>query len=186
MHLYRQSIILFGIVLPLLLAAAVIGGGFYVKSDMLESFQTKQKTYTTSEQGRISSLEIETKVKLQRGNLDRWNEQLSQETASAANTCLRKICEKLPSKEITQPAFSPSTAGGFGSVAAQKSSQLRIGFRGTYRTMQRVFFELETRMPQLQLQELQISPNTGQLSQLNFQVTYTAWENPPEPTAAAK
>ena len=179
MHLYRQSIIIFGIVLPVVLAAAVIGGGFLVKSNMVESFENKQKTYVTYEQGRISGLDIETKVKLQRDNLKRWNDQLSQETASAAATCLHKIYEHLPSKEIQQTAFErpPSAAGGFGSVAAQRSSQLRIAFRGTYRTMQRVFLELETRMPQFQLQELQISPNTSQSTLLNFQVTYTAWEN---------
>jgi len=179
MHLYRQSIIIFGIVLPLVLAAAVIGGGFLVKSNMLESFETKQKTYVTSEKGRLSGLEIETKVKRQRDNLNRWIEQLSQETASAAATNLRKICEHFSSKEIQQTAFErpPSSAGGFGAVAAQRSSQLRIAFRGTFRTVQRVFLELETRMPRLQLQELQISPNTNQSTLLNFQVTYTAWEN---------
>jgi len=179
MHIYRQSIIIFGIVLPVVLAAAIIGGGFLVKSNMLESFENKRKTYASSEQGRLSVLDIEKKVKLQRDHLDRWSEQLSQETASAAATNLRKIYEHLPSKEIQQTAFErpPSAGGGFGAVAAQKSSQLRIAFRGTFRTVQRVFLELETRMPRLQLQELQISPNTSQSTLLNFQVIYTAWEN---------
>ena len=179
MHLYRQSIIIFGIVLPVVVAAAVIGGGFSVKSKMLESFQNKQKTYVTYEQGRLAGLEIEKNVRLQRNPLNRWNEQLALETASAVATNLRKIYEHFPSKEIQQTAFErpPSAAGGFGAVAAQKSSQLRIAFRGTYRTVQRVFLELETRMPRLQLQELQISPNTNQSTLLNFQVTYTAWEN---------
>jgi hypothetical protein len=178
MHLYRQSIIIFGIVLPVAVAAAVIAGGYILKSNMVASFDNKQKTYVTYEQGRLSADEIETKIKLQRRHLDRWNEQLSQETASATANHLRKICERLPSKEITQTAFErPSSSGGFGSVAAQKSSQLRIAFRGTFRTMQRAFLELETRMPRLQLQELQITPNTSQSSLLNYQVTYTAWEN---------
>lgn len=179
MHLYRQSIIIFGIVLPAVLAGAIIGGGFMVKSNMAESFENKRKTYNTSEQGRRSGLEIEAKVKLQRDHLNRWNEQLSQETASAAATHLRKIYEHLPSKEIQQTGFERPTGAtsGFGSVAAQKSSQLRISFRGTYRTVQRMFLELETRMPRLQLLELQITPNPNQSSLLNFQVTYAAWEN---------
>ena len=53
-------------------------------------------------------------------------------------------------------------------------------FRGTFRTMQRAFLELESRMPQLQLQELRIDPSPNQQNQaplLNFQVNYTAWEN---------
>jgi len=179
MHVYRQSIIIFGIVLPAVLAAAVIGSAFLVKSNMLESFENKEKTYITSEQARRNGLAIEYEVKQQRDNLDRWNEQLSQETASAANTNLREIFEHLTNKEIVKTAFErpPNSAGGFGSVAAQKSSQLRIAFRGTFRTVQRAFLELETRMPRLQLLELQISPNANQSTLLNFQVTYTSWEN---------
>ena len=67
--------------------------------------------------------------------------------------------------------------GGFASVSAQKSSQIRLGFRGTYRGLQRAFLELETRMPQLQLQEIKIDANSTQASMNNVDITYTAWEN---------
>ena len=39
------------------------------------------------------------------------------------------------------------------------------------------FLELETRMPQLQLQDLKIDPISTHSAFVNFQVTYTAWEN---------
>ena len=97
--------------------------------------------------------------------------------ASTVATNLREISSSLPSKEFQQTAFErPSGSGGFGSASAQKSSQLRIAFRGTFRTMQRAFLELETRMPQLQLQDLKMDPSSTQSSLMNFQVTYTAWE----------
>jgi hypothetical protein len=178
MHLYRQTILLFGLALPILIATAVISGGFMLKSKMAASFDNKEKTFKSYEQSRLSALEIENQVGRQRKYLDHWNEQLSQETASSVATHLRKISERLPSKEIQQTSFErPNNTGGFGAAAAQKSSQLRITFRGTYRTLQRAFLELETRMPQLQLQELRIDPTASQASLLNFQVTYTAWEN---------
>jgi len=178
MHLYRQPIILFGIVIPVLVAAAVVGGGFLLKSKMIASFDNKQKTYKAYEQSRIAGLEVEAMVARQRPHIARWNTQLSQETASAVTTNLRKISEHLPAKEIQQTDFErPGGTGGFGSVSAQKSSQLRIAFRGTYRTLQHAFLELESMMPQLQLQEFRMDPISNQSSQLNFQVTYTAWEN---------
>lgn len=178
MHLYRKTIILFGVILPVLCAAAVVGIGSILKSKMTASFENKQKTYKTYEQSRLAGLEIEAEVTRQREHLARWNEQLSQETASAVATNLREISDKLPSKEIQQTAFErPSSSGGFGAAAAQNSSQIRIAFRGTYRTLQRAFIELETRMPQLQLQELKLEPITTQSALVNFQVTYTAWEN---------
>ena len=178
MYLYRQPIILFRIVVPTFATAVLIGICSMLKSNMVASSEIKQKSYKDYELGRLAALEIEAQVVRQRQHLDRWKTQLSQETASAVTTNLREISEGLPAKEIQQTAFErPSTSGGFGTISAQNSSQIRIAFRGTYRTMQRAFLELETRMPQLQLQDLKIDPSTTQSALLNFQVTYTAWEN---------
>lgn len=178
MHLYRQTIALFGIVLPIALAAVLVGIGFLLKSRMTASFENKQAKFKAYEMGRMAGLEVETQVTRQREHVERWNSMLSQETASAVTINLREIYEHLPSKEIQQAAFERlQVKGGFGAVSAQGSSQIRIAFRGTFRTMQRAFLELETRMPQLQLQELRIDPSSTQSSLLNFQVIYTAWEN---------
>ena len=178
MHLYRQTIVLFGLILPVMIAAALGGAGYLLQSNMAASFENKEKTFKTYEQSRLAGIEVETQVTRQRGHLGRWNEQLAMETASTVATHLRKISEHLPNKEIQQTSFErPGTSSGFGSASAQKSSQLRIAFRGTFRTLQRAFLELETRMPQLQLQELRINPVSPQSPLLNFQVTYTAWEN---------
>ena len=178
MHLYRQNIILFGIVLPVLVAAVFVGICFFAKSKMTASFEHKQANYRTYEQSRLAAMEIETQVVRQRNHLDRWKQQLSGETASTVATNLREIIEKLPSKEIQQTSFErPNSGGGLGAATAQNSSQIRIAFRGTYRTLQRAFLELETRMPQLQLQELRIDPSTNQSSLLNVQVTFNAWES---------
>ncbi len=178
MHHYRQAIIIFGIVLPALVGAGLIGAGLYVKSKMVSSMNSKTTDYATYEQSRNAGLEIEATVNRQRPHVERWTKQLAEETSSVVTSNLREISEHLPPKEIQMTAFErPSGTGGFGSISAQRSSQIRIAFRGTYRTLQRNFLELETRMPQLQLQEFKIDPSTGISALLNCQVTYTAWEN---------
>ncbi len=178
MNLYRQSIILFGIVIPIVVAGVIVGAGIFLKSKMVASYDDKQSNFKKYEQGRIAGLQIEAQVTRQRQHLDRWKAQLSEETASAVATNLRSIMEHLPSKEIQQTAFErPGTSSGFGTAAAQTSSQIRIAFRGTYRTLQQAFLELETKMPQLQLQELKMDPSSTQSTLMNLQVTYIAWEN---------
>ena len=178
MHLYRQTIILFGVVLPVVCAAAVVGIGSLMKGKMTKSFEVKQQTYKAFEVSNREGRKIEKEVTSQREHLQRWNEQLSKETASAVATNLREISEQLPDKEIQQTAFErPSGSAGFGAGSAQPSSQIRSAFRGTYRTLQRAFLELETRMPQLQMQEFKMDPIASHASLMNFQVTYTAWEN---------
>ena len=176
--LYRQSIALFGILLPVIVAAVVVGGVFVLKGNITTSFADKQSHYTNFEQNRINALGIEAKVNRKKQYIDQWKTQLSEETKSAVSANLRKIQETLPNKEFQSTAFDPiNSPGGFGSISAQRSAQIRLGFRGTYRTMQRAFLALETQMPQLQLQELKIDPSNTQTSLLNFDVTYTAWEN---------
>lgn len=178
MSFYRQSIILFGIVVPLILALAVIAAGYVVKSKMTESFALKRQNFLTHQQARSQAVAVEKEVKSRRPHLERWNKDLAQETASVVGNHLRAIAEKLPNKEIQQTAFDPSSSkSGFGSASAQDSSRIRISFRGTFRTLQRAFLELETRMPQLTLEDLSIEPATNSPYQVTMQVTYTAWEN---------
>lgn len=177
MHFYRQAIVLFGMIIPSVVAAVVVGLCFFFKSKMTDSYEFKKSTFKSHEQGRLASIEIETQVASERKHFDRWNKQLSQETASTVATNLKEIIDSLPGKEIQQTAFDrPAGSGGMGMVTAQGSSQIRIAFRGTYRTLQRAFLELETRMPHLQLEEIRIDPSTNQTSALNVQVTFSAWE----------
>ena len=181
MNLYRQSNAMFGIVLPALGGVLFIALGFTLKSKMLDSLSNKQTLFESSKNSRIKALEIETKLTLQRPKISHWSVLLAEESSSAVNSHLRAIAETLPPKEFQKTAFERNNAkAGFGSATAQPSSQLRIVFRGTFRTMQRAFLELETSMPQLQLQELRIDPNPNPQipsTLLNFQVNYTAWEN---------
>lgn len=181
MNYYRDSIIIFGIVLPLLVLGLLLGACYAAKANVADSFTNKQNLSKTFEVSRRKTAEIETKIVNQRGHLDRWNSLLEEESASAVNTHLSAIAKILPSKEYQKGGFDRTTgAAGLGAATAQRSSQIRLSFRGTFRTMQRAFLELETRMPQLQLQELRIVPNPvqqGQVPLLTFQVIYTAWEN---------
>lgn len=175
--MYKQSIILFGIVFPLLGLIALVGGSHFVKSKMNESFALKSSEYRKYSQSRNAAMQTESQIKERREHLARWKEDLAQETTSTLRTHLKSISEKLPSEEFQETGFDPlSNKSSFAAASQQKSSQFRLGFRGTFRAAQRALLELEARMPQLQLQEMKVTPS-DQSALLNFQVTYTAWEN---------
>lgn len=172
---YRQSIVVFGFVLPAAICAVVVGGGIALKAKAAASFQEKQALYKSSEANRAGSQSIEATINKKREHVERWKTQMEKETSNAITSQLKEIGDKLPPKEFQQTAFErPNSGGATGS--AQSSSQVRLAFRATYRSMQKAFIELETRMPQLQLQELKIEPSPSSTSTMNFQVTYTAWE----------
>jgi hypothetical protein len=174
---YRQSIVLFGFVLPFVVCAAVVGGGFAIKAKASASFLEKQALYKNAETNRIGALGLEAQVSKKRPHVERWTSQLQKETASSISSHLKEIGDMLPAKEYQRTSVEyPTGSTGFASASAQNSSQVKLAFRGTFRSVQQAFIELETRMPQLQLQELKIDPSSSSASTLNFQVTYTAWE----------
>ncbi len=177
MKLYQQTVILFGLVVPVVMAAAIFGACFMINKNVADTLKMKSEKYGQLQKTRRAAQEMEFAAGGERENLERWKKQMSEETASAVTATLRTIEERIPDREFTQTSFErPTTAAGFGTASAQKSSQIRLSFRGTYRSVQRVFLELETRMPQLQLQELRIAPNVNQPSMHNVTVSYTAWE----------
>ena len=177
MNLYRQSIIIFGTIIPILFAVALVGVGYVMKSKADESFAVKKVNYASHNKDRNAAAYIEQQVLEKRAHLERWNTQLDEET-SAIGTNLREISEKLPNKEIQQTAFDPSNnSSGMGKASAQNASSVRIGFRGTFRTLQKAFLDLETRMPNLVLDEISMEPATTSAYLLTLQVTYSAWQN---------
>ncbi len=178
MNIYRQSIILFGVIVPLLVCVAIVAVGYVAKNKMTDSYAAKKQDYQTHKQANITTLKVEKNVKELRSHYSRWDDQMSRETASEVSIVLGKILEKLPNKEITRTSYDPANkAGGFGSATSQGSSQIQIAFRGTYRTLQKALLELETRLPQLQLESLKLETMKSNGYLLNLQVNYTAWEN---------
>lgn len=175
--MYKQSIIFFGIVIPVIVATAIIAGCIILKNNMSETFEAKSSEYMAYTRTQRSALQVEGQIARQRPHLARWKSELAEEPTSAIRNHLKAIYEKYPSKELQETEFNPIPGkSGFGSASVQKSSQVSLGLRGTFRTVQRALAELEARMPQLQLQELKMDPSQ-QGTLLNFQVSYTAWEN---------
>ena len=173
---YRQSIILFGFVVPFAICAAVVGGGVVLKSKTSVTFLEKQSLFKSAENDRVGALGIEAQISKKRSHMERWLSQVEKETANSITSHLKQIGDSLPAKEFQQTAVEyPSGRAGFATASAQDSSQVRLAFRGTYRSVQLALAELESRMPQLQLQDFKIDPASS-TSSLNFQVTYTAWE----------
>jgi hypothetical protein len=175
---YRQSILFFGLLLPGILTALLIGGALYAHQTIGDKYNTKNTQYISYKKNEQNVAALEKELSSKREHAVRWKSLFSEETKSQINNHIRNLQEALPSKEFQQTSTdSPITTAGFGSASAQRSAQIRLGFRGTYRALQRAFLELETRMPQLQMQELKIDTGNNQSNLNNAEVSYTAWEN---------
>ena len=177
MNYYRQSIAVFGFVLPTLVATAVVGAILLVSGKVTDSFDSNRSQYSSFQNERKACLALETQIARRRPHLERWASLLKEETSSTVTSQLKQVGRGIDPKEFQQTSFSrPNNSTGFGAACSQRSAPVQLSFRSTFRSMERVFVTIETRMPQLQLDELRID-RTSQSNTLNFQVGYTAWEN---------
>ncbi|MBB5352359.1 hypothetical protein HNR46_002604 [Haloferula luteola] len=172
---YKNAITVFGFIVPALIVAVVLTVGFVARGHVQTSLQNKSKHFKGFNRNQQQVDQLEKQLSQKREASEYWNELLGRETASTITSHLRDISSKLPSKEFQITSQStPQNRSGFGSASAQSSSQVNLGFRANFRSMQKAFLELETRMPQLQLQDLKISPS-NQGGNLNIDASYTAW-----------
>ena len=176
--MYKKPIILFGIVIPTVIAILIVVICFQAKTKVAMTYETKVQQYKNYQISKISAVEIETQIERQREAYEQWMKVIEQDPFTLLNANMKILAGKLPSKEFQQPLPERMTNKiGFGTVSAQNSEALRFNLKGTFRTTQKALVELETRMPNLQLQDLRIDPNnSGASSIINVQLTYTAWE----------
>lgn len=176
--MYKQPIIIFGIVIPLVIAGAIFGIGSVVKGRFTTTYETKVQQFKDYKRNKILAKETETQVTKQREVYNQWKVILEQDSFSQVTSNLRSITADLPPKEIQQP-FPERLDNklAFGLASAQDSTAVRFNLKGSFRTIQRALVELETRMPNLQLQDIKMEPtNTPDGPVLNVQASYTAWE----------
>ena len=63
---------------------------------------------------------------------------------------------------------------GLGKGISQPASQVEMKFTGTYRAMQLALMEVESKLPQLQLDSLVMAPDSG-AKKINFTTKFTVW-----------
>lgn len=178
MKFYRQSILLYGLLLPLIVGVLLLVIGYYFKANTESVCAKNIVAYNNSEKDRKDCLTIEGKVLPERPAMERWEKLLSEKIAPTMGPQLREIMAGFSKSELQETSSTPSLIkAGFGVVSEQNSSQMQINFRGTFSAMQDVLIKLETKFPQLHVNELKIDPVANQSSLLDFKISYTAWEN---------
>ncbi len=176
--MYKKSIIFFGIVIPFVIAISVAAICWVLKGKVTTIYEARVQQYKTFQRSKMAANEIESNIISQRDLYKQWSGILEQDSFTLLNANMKILAGKFPSKEFHQPIPErlPNKIG-FGTVSAQNSKGLRFNLKGTYSATQKALLELETRMPNLQLQDFRMNPSSSiDASLLDIQVSYTAWE----------
>ncbi len=174
---YKEPVIIFGLVVPVVLVLVVLGLGIHFRGKFEDNYKVRKSQYEDFKRGTAQREGLERKIQEQEPHLNRWMALFEKATASSVNGFLSEFQKQYNGQEFQQIAFRrTASSGGIGGASAQPSIQIQLGFRGTYRALQNAFLEMETRMPHLQLDSIKLNVSTPNRKVLNADLIYTAWQ----------
>lgn len=175
---YKQPVFVFGLAAPIFLILVLLGIGFHFRGKLEKTFSQRKAEYGQYKKIQAQRESLEKRLRTQEPHMNRWMSLYEKATESSVAGFLSEVQKKYEDKEFSRKNFQrTSKAGGIGGASAQPSIQIQMSFGGTYRALQNVLLELETRMPYLQLDNLKLNVSSENNNVLHADVIYTAWQN---------
>jgi len=182
---HRQSILVFGIAIPLFLIVAISVATLTGHSELQSSFEAKVtalERYETAK-SQVTELDAFLTTEDRREKTAYWNSKLEQDVVESLTKNLDTILAKYDPEVLNQTEMGQATgAGGFGAKSNHPHSRMQLSFEGGYKPMQLLLAELETEMPHLILESISVKPRQataeGEKGTLQFGVVYLCWEKP--------
>ena len=172
---YRQPIAVFGFILPIVVMTILAGAMLSYTSSVKNKFASKKRAYDVSQEAKRQVMRLRAEVATNKSQMDAWDNLLRTETRGTFLEHWKNAAKNFNGKELTKSSRSwINYSEGMGKGVSQPSSQVIMSFVGTYRAMQSALMELETALPTMQLDSLDIEQD-GNGSGVKFKTTYTVW-----------
>ena len=173
---YKQPVVVFGVVAPLLGLIVLLAVGFNYRSKFETTYTVRKEQYAEYKKITKQREALEGKIRDQDPHMKRWMALYEQSTSANVNTLLNNVQKRFSNNEFQQTSFRQSGAtGGIGGASKQPAVKLQLAFRGTYTGVQSALVEMETTMPHLQMDAMKLRQEANR-GLLNAEVTYTAWQ----------
>jgi hypothetical protein len=174
---YKEPVLVFGLIVPSFLVLVVLGLGFHLRGKFETTYKVRKNHYAEYKQVEAQREALAKKISAQEPHMNRWMALFQKATGTDVKGFLSDFQKQYDSQEFAQTAFRrTSSSGGIGGASSQPSIQIQLAFRGTYRALQNAFLELETRMPQLQLDSIKLTVSSQNSGVLTADLIYTAWQ----------
>lgn len=172
---YKQPVAVFGLAIPLLVVLLLAVGVYYGYSKFDKSYKEKKTVYDKAEKVRLYTLNLQGQVAQNSSELEDWKKMLAIETRGTFVDHWKEAEQKFSGKELTRsPHTWTNFSPGIGNGVSQPSSQVTMAFSGTYRAMQASLMEVESKLPQMQLDSMTMTPDEG-AGRINFVTKFTIW-----------
>ena len=174
MNNYFKPILFFGVVLPTLLFGLI----FYFGSKKVRKDKAKLNNRITQQnQNNLTRNQVNSlarQIKQNQPKVESWNTLLKSEASTTIMGSLKDSTEEF-SGTLSQSSFSRSrTTASFASRVPKPSTTWDFNLRGTFQTIQKAYYKLESQNPQLFLERFELKPDEANQS-LSTAATYSAW-----------
>ncbi len=174
---YKKSVLIFGMAVPILLIVLLTGGVLWKASSIHAEYEQKVAEKKKAKLQRIQNLVMQKKVKAHEKELSAWKALIKNETRASFNHHWKEVEAQFKAKEfIKERPVWKNNSTGLGKGVKQSASEVVITYDATFRNMQIALLEMETRLPQMQLDSFSMKPNP-QTGLIHFKTTHTVWNN---------
>ena len=173
---YKKSVAVFGLAMPLLFLAFLIAAVLVAKGRVSDMYQVRERTHQQGVTMKRQLALLENKVRSKKERLQAWQTMLSQQSRSSFTQDWKDAGRSFKRNEFQSdlPAWK-SKSSGLGGKLQQPASQVTMTFDASFRAMQTVLMEMETKLPQMQMDSMSMNPNPDGRT-MNFKTTFTVWK----------
>ena len=181
---YRKAILLHAYVVPLAIALVFALVLLVGPAKFKASQQSKLEDYQNYERLSQQLVGLEGKIVPKRKLMAAWRDALGSEFNTSLNNLINNRLESMDGKqlELESSGSRPDGGTGLSLTGGQPAMRTKIVFRGGYEPMQETLLMLENKLPQMQLESIDITVHQNGES-LKFDLIYTVWD---KITAATK
>ncbi|GHC40733.1 hypothetical protein [Roseibacillus persicicus] len=175
---YKTGIILFGAVAPCLILLIIFGVLASQKARISEEYTKRKGVYTNNERSERTAKGIKAQLSVYKEREGHWDSLLKNSDVGSVTGLLKEISSSYSAGEkFRQNDFKfVNRETGIGAASQQPSVTYNISLSGTYQALQESILSLESQMPNLSLNSLDLKPQKeGQL--LEAELSYSAWIN---------
>lgn len=173
---YRKAILIYAYAIPAGLAFVLALILLIVPAKFSASQQTNRDDYTNFLQMQKAEKELNVRMKGKQELAAAWQKALSSEFTTSLNNFITSHLKTLDGSQLEQVSTSQAgTGGGLSLTQGQPASRIILEFRGGYEPMQTTLLAMESQLPQMQLESIEIAEDTLGPA-LRYALTYTAWE----------
>ncbi|MGJ8661398.1 MAG: hypothetical protein ACSHXL_05125 [Bacteroidota bacterium] len=174
-ELYKKSIFIFGVIIPVLILSLIVVAVSMKAQSTRSSYETKRTAYDQAQMTIMMTKQLKAKADSNRNQLKFWESLMTRETRGTFIDHWKLAEGKFTEMELNKTSHNwINQSTGLGNNAVLPASQVKMTFLGTFRAMQLSLLELETKLPQLQLDRMNIKASTDS-NLLSFDTTFTLW-----------